>query len=118
MNINDWRPLPIKNISIRYKKTFRVNAARTWRQAIGQLLLNLLEWIDGRRMLAVEMSGAPDIPEEEHIRIMQAGLEHASRLLDEAIEAECTTLAMRIATPGLFEDGKVTHKTNDKSSRQ
>lgn len=79
------------------------NRPRGWRQRVGQALVRLAGWIDGRWYLAVNVNTKPALPNREISQCLWAGLEHASKLIgDSALTARLEEV-LRQAHPDLYE---------------
>lgn len=92
-----------ERISVSWTWGIRCNSPRGWRQQAGQALLRLAGWIDGRWLLAVDISAKPALPNREISQCLRAGLEHANRLVGDSARNACFEEALRQARPDLYE---------------
>lgn len=92
-----------RTVECEYTWRLRCNDPAGWRQRVGHWLHRLAECIDGRRILAVEISSVPTISRVQRAEIELSGVRHMEVMLADTVGAEAIELIARDIRPDLYE---------------
>lgn len=74
--------------SMDYSYSFRCNSPRVWRQRLAQWLCRMAARLDGRFVMAVEVTTSPALSRVYVAQALGVGLEVSKRMVVEAADAK------------------------------
>ena len=85
-----------------YSYSFRSNSPRGWRQRLAQWLCRMAARLDGRFVMAVEVTTRPALSRVYVSQALGVGLDVSKRLVVEAVEASVIDRLMPEINPELY----------------